>query len=240
MAQAYASQRVKIVCCTPHFNPAQITDQDHFAFFRTIAQTYNQLTALINDRNIDLQIRLGAEIRLSPDLPRFLETYASLFPLGLAGTHHLLLEFPSGKQCDLTIYEPIIFQLQLTGYTPVLAHPERNLLIGRHNLQILERWIEQERILIQINCSSLCDVPFWKWHKRSRISYQQARLLLDRNLVHCIASDAHDLVRRPPLNRWAFRSISRRYGIERAQRLMQINPGQLLLGQSAAVNPSSH
>ena len=53
-------------------------------------------------------------------------------------------------------------------------------------------------------------------------------LLLDHDLAHFVASDAHDASTRPPVLSGAFRAIAARWGEERARRLTDDNPRAVL------------
>jgi len=98
---------------------------------------------------------------------------------------HVLLELPYE---DLPTYvDDVIFRLQLQGLIPVLAHVERYAYV-RSDWHVLERWV-QRGCLAQVNASSL---------DRSK-GDDLAQDLMDRGLVACTASDAHDAVRRPPI-----------------------------------------
>jgi protein-tyrosine phosphatase len=48
--------------------------------------------------------------------------------------------------------------------------------------------------------------------------------LLDRNWVHFISSDAHNLIGRPPRLRWAYDKLTEMRGAEVAQALFHDNP----------------
>jgi protein-tyrosine phosphatase len=54
--------------------------------------------------------------------------------------------------------------------------------------------------------------------------------LLQRGLVHFLASDAHDCTYRPPLLDEAWRYIARHYGEETARLLLEANPRAALTG----------
>ena len=56
----------------------------------------------------------------------------------------------------------------------------------------------------------------------------RARRLLDADLVHFVASDCHNLHRRPPGLQGAREAIAKRHGEERAERLFDRNPQAIL------------
>lgn len=87
----------------------------------------------------------------------------------------------------ITYVDDVVFCLQLRGVTPVLAHIERYVYV-RNDWHVLDRWV-QRGCLAQVNASSL---------DRTR-GDDLAQDLMDRGLVACTATDAHDAVSRPPL-----------------------------------------
>lgn len=92
---------------------------------------------------------------------------------------------------DLPTYvDDVIFKLQLQGITPVLAHVERYAYV-RSDWHVLERWV-QRGCLAQVNASSLD-------HGRGD---DVAQDLVDRGLIACTATDAHDAVNRCPRSIW--------------------------------------
>ena len=97
---------------------------------------------------------------------------------------HLLLELPYE---DLPTYvDDVIFKLQLQGLIPVLARVERYAYV-RSDWHVLDRWV-QHGCLAQVNASSL---------DRGK-SDDVAQDLMDRGLIACTATDAHDAVHRVP------------------------------------------
>jgi protein-tyrosine phosphatase len=59
-----------------------------------------------------------------------------------------------------------------------------------------------------------------------------SRTLLDRQLVHFLASDAHDCERRTPRLDLAYAWVKEKYGEERAEALCVLNPRATLTGEA--------
>jgi protein-tyrosine phosphatase len=59
--------------------------------------------------------------------------------------------------------------------------------------------------------------------------------LLERGLVHVIASDAHDLEHRPPVMDAAYAWLKRHYDEGLAQALCVKNPGMVLRGEPLGI-----
>ena len=124
----------------------------------------------------------GQEIRISDQiLPQLRKGEA----IGLNHSRYLLIEFPSRGVPHYT--KRLFFELQSEGYIPIIAHPERNKEISQ-NLDVLYNLINQGA-LAQLTSSSLQGVQ----GKNTKISIQ----MIENNLVHFIASDAHHESQRP-------------------------------------------
>ena len=60
---------------------------------------------------------------------------------------------------------------------------------------------------------------------------KRARYFLERDLVHFVASDMHNLDKRPPYMKEAYELISKQYGERRARELFIENPRLILSDQ---------
>jgi protein-tyrosine phosphatase len=132
---------------------------------------------------------------------------------------YLLVEFS-----DLLIFRntgDIFDRLQGAGMTPIITHPERNGLL-RRRIDDLAAWVEAGCYL-QVTAQSLMG----RFGKQAQ---EFARALLDRGLVHFIASDGHDVERRPPTMDAAFAWLASNYGHTLAEVLCILNPRAALAG----------
>ena len=60
---------------------------------------------------------------------------------------------------------------------------------------------------------------------------KRARYFLDRDLVHIVASDMHNLVDLRPYMKEAYELVSKKYGQEKAQELFTTNPAKVIENQ---------
>ncbi len=133
---------------------------------------------------------------------------------------YLLVEFS-----DLVIFPntgEILESLMAAGMRPILTHPERNELL-QQRVAVLAEWAERG-YLLQVTAGSL----FGDFGGRAR---KTAEDLMDRGLVHFVASDAHDCTHRPPRLDLAHERVAERWGSETAERLLVSNPAAVLTGQ---------
>jgi protein-tyrosine phosphatase len=134
---------------------------------------------------------------------------------------YLLVEFS-----DLLIFRntsEIFARLQDAGMRPIVTHPERNGLL-RQRVNEIQTWVEAGA-LVQVTGQSLLG-------EFGRCALDFSRTLLDRNLVHFIASDGHDCEHRPPRLDLAHHWLARNYGERLANALCIDNPRATLTGAS--------
>ena len=178
MARLAVAAGITTVIGTPHW-----IEDEHETDPGQVRQTARDLQAELDSQAIQLTVLTGNEAFICPDL-RDRVKRGDVLTLADQGTH-LLLELPYE---DLPTYmDDIIFKLQLQGIRPVLAHVERYAYV-RADWHVLDRWIRRG-CLAQVNASSL---------ERAR-GNGLAQDLVDRCLVACTATDAHDASTRPPV-----------------------------------------
>lgn len=145
---------------------------------------------------------------------------------------YLLVEFS-----ELLIFKnsaEIFGRLLDAGMIPVVTHPERNQLL-QQRLEEIEVWVA-EGVLIQVTAQSVTG-------DFGRGARDFSAKLFDRGLVHFVASDAHDCMRRPPKLDKARKRVEERWGAGIARKVFSENPqavleGRSLSAESAAIAPS--
>jgi protein-tyrosine phosphatase len=142
------------------------------------------LAARLAEAGIELELLAGGEI--APDKLPDLDDDA-LRALALGGGPYVMLEcpfWPVGAGLDLMVAD-----VHRRGFGVLLAHPERSPSFQR-NPSLLAALVERGA-LAQVTTGSLIggfgDIP-----RRTAVA------MLEQGLVHVLASDAHDAVRRPP------------------------------------------
>ena len=183
MAHAIAMSRLQVaagvrtVAATPHVSWDMPTP------LATIELGLVELREALSQERIPLDVLRGAEIdvhqaqALSDD---------ALHALALGGSDWLLLEAPLQQRAVL---EPAARSLLQRGHRVVLAHPERSPLLQRDPAML--RRLAREGVLTQLTAGSFVGAF-------GRTVQRFAEQLLEDGLVHTVASDAHDILRRPP------------------------------------------
>jgi protein-tyrosine phosphatase len=181
MARLAASVGINTTIGTPHW-----IEDEHETDPARVRKLSAELQAELSSGDIPLTVLPGNEAFVCPDLPDRVRM-GDVLTLADKGTH-LLLELPYDELPNYV--DDVIFKLQLQGLVPVLAHVERYWYV-RSDWHVLERWV-QHGCLAQINAASL---------DRER-GDDLAHGLMNRGLIACTATDAHDAGDRAPRRIW--------------------------------------
>lgn len=180
MARLAVADGISTLVVTPHHlngvykNPAS-----------QIRRHCHVLSRKLEDEGIDLEVLPGSECHLVPELPAALArgTAMTVADRGRAvlvelPVHHV----PRGAS-------DILDEIESLGLQPIIAHPERNTQLAR-DPALLREWVEGG-ILAQVTAQSCVG----KFGPQARAA---AREMVQRGLIHFIASDAHRDQRRIP------------------------------------------
>lgn len=178
MALTARASGITTIAATPHVNDRYRTEPD------AIASAIGTLNIELARREVALAVLPGAEIAIER-LSGLSDSDLRLLTLG--GGNALLIETPYTD--TVPFLEDLLFDLQVRGFRPVLAHPERSRAF-RESPERLEPIVDRG-VGSCINAASLAG-GFGEHAKR--VAFE----LLRRKLVHVVASDAHDSVKRPP------------------------------------------
>ena len=173
-----------------------------------------------------IQIHRGCDFHLSYD--NIQDAIANPRKYTINGGPYLLVEFS-----DLLIFKntaEIFARLQEAGMIPIITHPERNDLL-RQRLDQITAWVEAGA-LNQVTAQSLLG-------GFGRRAADFAKLLLDRGLVHFLASDGHDCEHRPPRMDQAYAWVLDHYGEATAGALCRTNPQAAITGEPLDLTPKA-
>lgn len=209
MARAAVADGIRVVACTPHIYPG-LYENDTDGIRNALAT----FAAQLHRRGIALQLVIGADVHLAPDLSARIQ--AGRVPT-LHGSRYLLLEPP--HHVAPPRFETSVFALMLSGYVPVITHPERLTWIEQH-YPVFQRLAERGAWM-QVTAGALTG----RFGKRPR--YWGERLL-DEGRVHLLATDAHDAEQRAPRLAEGRDAAALRVGDAEAQRLVMDRPQAIL------------
>lgn len=213
MARMYVENGFTTVIATPHYIEGSISTKKD-----KNKKVLDMFKEELKRENIELEILLGNEAYVSMDLIGDLEEgrVASLYD-----SRYVLLELPMQ---DMPLYvESLIYELQLKGYTPIIAHPERNSTIVE-DPNILYNLIEKGA-LAQLNLPSL------EGRYGEKIK-ETAEILLSHNMIHFLGTDAHTNRVRSPKVSEGLNILKSLISEEKYEDLTINNPTKLINNQS--------
>jgi len=176
----------------------------------------------VDEAHLSLRILPGADVHAEPDICQRIRDGQVMTVAD--GGKYLMLDL--GEEIVPPRLEDALFSLQLEGITPILSHPERNLAV-QDDPDVLVRLVGAGN-LAQVTAASLTG-EFGQRAARS------ARRLLERGLVHLVASDTHSPVRRPPGLSRARQAVTRIVGDAQAAEIFDHRPSRIIAGQAVSV-----
>ncbi len=132
----------------------------------------------------------------------------------------ILVEIP--EFLTVKVAGEVLGRLCAAGMIPIITHPERHALLSQCTDALLA-WIGQG-CRIQVTGQSLLG----GFGRRARASAED---LIERGVVHFVATDAHGRKHRPPRLDEAFRRVQERWGEVAARQLFITNPAAVLAGE---------
>ncbi|HBF42134.1 MAG TPA: hypothetical protein DDW42_00605 [Desulfobacteraceae bacterium] len=213
MATKAVEDGIHTIVATPHTLNGVYLNTVH-----EISSRLDSLRDVLSRSHINLRLPIGSDCHLCPQILKKIDS-------GDAVTinndrKYILIELPSQSIPPLAKDE--IFNLKLNGITPIITHPERNVII-QHDIQILYDFVSMGA-LSQVTAMSIVG-DFGDSARHC------AEMMLRYQLVHIIASDAHSFDRRPPVLSPAVEAAAEILGnYEEAERMVTEVPGAILLG----------
>jgi protein-tyrosine phosphatase len=210
MCRMAADDGIRTIVATPHFRPGRYQASSAEVFTRIAA-----LETAVHREKISVRFLPGAEVTVIPELAVRIdeEPYLTLNATG----RYFLAELPSDSV--LPRWDAFLLSLTNAGRIPILAHPERNPWFWNHP-EALYGFVGKGG-MVQITAASLTGL----WGDQAR---EFSALLLQHNLVHCLASDAHDAGQRRPALSEAVRTAAGLIGRDNALSLVTSIPEAII------------
>jgi protein-tyrosine phosphatase len=217
MCAAAAEEGIEAIVATPHvlrgrwpkFSP------------RELESRIGELRARVGETP---RLLLGSEYFFSHDMTELLREGTAVLPL--AAGRYVLLELPSNSVPPM--FNQPLYRAQLEGWLPILAHPERNTVF-QANPDLLAALIGHG-LRVQITASSLTGA----FGPQARAA---AETFLQRRLVHFVATDAHNMEKRPPRVREALKVLREVAGDAAAEALTRGNPLAVIESRALPYEP---
>lgn len=203
---------IDAVVVTPHFKYRDRNDLEKFLEIR------QQQVGKLFSHDLPLNVYIGAEVYYTVDLMDI-----DLSQLTINQTDYLLIEFSTRMKPSNLVDS--MDELISQGYRVIIAHIERYPFF-REEPQLLNK-LGDLGVLFQINASTIIDEQ----------DKDFVGACFKKNLVHFIASDAHNLDTRKPNLVKAYEIIERQYGNEYVNYL-QSNVSSVLSNQEIVTRKS--
>lgn len=195
MAKAAVEQGIHTIVATPHHRNGKYDNEKD-----TIIQSVEVLNALLVEKDIPLHVLPGQETRINGDMLKELDDGVVL---SINHSKYVFVEFASNHVPRYA--KQMLFDIQVAGYTPIIVHPERNSELLEHPSMLYQ--FVQNGALTQITAASFVG----KFGKNIQKFTNQ---IMEANLTHFIASDAHNTKSRGFCMDEAFHLLKKEFGAD--------------------------
>ncbi len=222
MALIAVDQGFSGIVATPHYGSGKF-----FSDSNKVLRLVAELNQELQSRNIELTIYPGMEVRLTAEALRSLST-GKILPIN--NGPYVLMELPITQVP--AGFENFVRMFVESGRKLVLAHPEKNLEIQRHPEIIynLLTACKPGDLLMQITADSITG-------EAGTLALSTAKYLLENDLAHIMATDAHSPVERSPRISSALDLLSSIVGDERANKMVREWPNDIVAGREVNFDP---
>lgn len=205
IAKMAVADGIKVMACTPHFMPGLYDNDAADIRFRVL-----RLREHFSSEGIALTLVVGGDAHIRPD---FVNALQNRKILTLNDSRFVLFEPPHVTMPQR--FEELLFNIQMSGYVPILTHPERFKWI-EGNYAVF-RNLARSGVWMQLTAGSLTG----RFGKRSQY---WAKKMLAEGLVSIIATDTHNVTSRPPLLAEAMTVAQGEVGLDEARHLVVTRP----------------
>src|SRR5437660_2384407 len=209
LAKVLVEEGIHSAVATPHYN-----DQFPQRNAAEIRERVHDLQQTLDLHQIPLRLFAGHEALIKPGL---IEDIQAGRLATLNGSRYLLLELWNNSWLPET--ERVIFELRAYGIVPIIAHPERYRAIQKDPNRLAT--LIQQGVLAQLTASSLIGM-------QGSTTKHCAEVLLKKELIHIIASDAHGLRTRMPAVKLGLQSAAKFLDKEYIHRMIETRPSAIL------------
>ncbi len=193
MAEKAVEEGITKIIATPHHQHPNFQNEGP-----SVIEAVANLNKELIKQDIPLEVLAGQEVRLYGEMRQDLKLGAAL---SLANSKYVLIELPTNQIPAYTTR--LLYEVSSEGYIPVIAHPERNKVFLESPDKLYE--LIKNGALGQLTTSSLTG-----YFGKEIGTF--SRQLIEANLVHVLASDAHNLANRTFRIQEAFTLLEDEYG----------------------------
>lgn len=212
LARAAVKAGIATSVMTPHVHIGRYDNN-----LTSIKKSVAAFRAALRAHDIPLEIRVGGEVRIAAELMTLVEEGEAPYLGALDGHRILLLEFPHSHL--MVGADKLIQWLLARKIKPLIAHPERNKDVMR-NVEKIHPFVAMG-CLLQVTGASLTG-------EFGKPAQDCAVKLLEREWVTVVATDAHNLIHRPPDLGRARKALAALAGEALAQRMTHDTPAAIV------------
>jgi len=213
MASMAVEDGIEGVVCTPHWVLGRY--ENTRSMILSALETFKEKLA---EHEIPLKVYPGAELHLDVSIPQGIQA-GELLTINDTG-RFALIELP--QELLPQNLEEFLWDLQTQKITPIIGHPERNTVLLQDPARLYE-WV-QMGVLTQLTAASLLGLFGRKVQRFSA-------LLVEHNLIHVLATDAHGLHERSPILSEGYKVIEEMKGEETAFQMVCETPKRIIQGE---------
>ena len=203
---------VRVIFSTSHYRKGMFEPD-----LAAVMAQYEKVRVLASSIASDLTILLGCEFHANMNMTEMLNNKER--PT-LNNTEFVLTEFSARWWFD-EIRERCN-ALLVSGYTPIIAHPERypDLCKDMDNIRMLVNM----GVYMQVNAGSIIG-------EEGRKAKKFCKKLMKENLLHFVGSDAHNMGDRPPMMKECADYMTKLMGEEYTRKILIENPEEIILNK---------
>ncbi len=214
MARIAVKDGIRVIIATPHCLNGLYSN-----YRKNIITACSEFNFALKENHIPLDVLPGSEIHLGIEILNELKS-GRLMTLNDTG-RYFFLELPDQFASEMLVN--FIERLRKMNVTPIIAHPERNLAFQR-NVMLLHDLISAGA-LSQITGRSLTG-------GFGPLALKCCLRIIELNLAHFLATDAHSRKARPPRLSKAVNKLSTLIGKARAEKMVLDGPRRVIDGEN--------
>ncbi|MEW6365183.1 MAG: CpsB/CapC family capsule biosynthesis tyrosine phosphatase [Acidobacteriota bacterium] len=188
MCEKARADGIREVVLTPHLHRATLHGDDLQLLDERCAEFLEKA------QSTGLRFHRGAEVFAVHNIVDIAREHPAV---RLGGSSYVLVEFAENSIPPQV--RDMIYQMQLAGFTPIIAHPERNTAFQQRPRRLFE--LVRLGALAQVTAQSITGA----FGPQAKDAVTQ---FLEQRWVHLIASDTHSLNRREPVLSKGLRAAS--------------------------------
>ncbi|MFC6465180.1 tyrosine-protein phosphatase [Marinilactibacillus sp. GCM10026970] len=218
MAKTAVQEGITHIVATPHH-----MKNDWINVRAKIETLTLEVQRKIDEEKLPLTLFPGQEIRIYNNILTDIVKEEILFVD--EGKQYILIEFPPSH---IPVYtKQLFYELELKGMIPIIVHPERNKEILEHPNKLKE--LVNKGALAQLTASSYTG-------ELGKNVQRLSKQFIEANLVHFIASDAHNTSDKSFHMKEAYEKLAKDYGKEKSNQFQQITKD--LINGNTIIPPS--